>query len=154
MRIFLLFLLMINQVLTAVEFPLSGPSLVGEAGEKIEINPLTRGRPVLLVFWNSWCTACVREMPALKQFHTTAGERIDLITCTIDTDVAAARACVAKHQLTYPVILDKDMAIADLFSVDATPTMVLIGVDGREIARGRSLSKLSDALTTLGVIKQ
>ena len=153
MRIFLLLLLVMGQALMAVEFPLSGPSLVGESGEKIQINPLTRGRPVVLVFWASWCAVCVREMPALKQFYTTAGERIDLVSCTIDTDVAAARACVAKHQLTYPVILDKDMAIADRFSVDATPTMVLIGVDGREIARGRSLAQLSDAFAKLGVVK-
>ena len=51
------------------------------------------------------------------------------------------------------MILDKDMAIADRFSVDATPTMVLIGVDGREIARGRSLAQLSDAFAKLGVVK-
>lgn len=150
MRTIALLLLVMSQALMAVEFPLSGPGL---AGDKLQIDPITNGRPVVVVFWASWCAVCVREMPALKRFHATAGERIDLVACTIDTDVGAARACVAKHQLGYPVILDGDMAIADRFSVDATPTMVLIGTDGRELARGRSLSQLSDALAKLGVAK-
>lgn len=153
MRIVILLLLVMSQALTAVEFPLSGPGLAGEATEKVQIDPVKRGRPVVLVFWASWCAVCVREMPALKQFHATVGERVDLVACTIDADVAAARACVAKHQLTYPIILDGEMAIAERFAVDATPTMVLIGTDGRELARGRSLSQLSEALAKLGVAK-
>lgn len=150
MRLLILVLLVMGQALVAVELPLSGPGL---AGDKLQIDPVKRGRPVVLVFWASWCAVCVREMPALKRFHATAGERIDLVSCTIDTDVAAARACAAKHQLAYPVILDGDMAIAERFGVDATPTMVLIGADGRELARGRSLGQLGDALAKLGMAK-
>ena len=150
LSVLLLLLVMKNHLLTAVELPLSGPGL---AGGQILIDPVTRGRPVVLVFWASWCAVCVREMPVLKRFHSTHGERIDLVSCTIDTDVAAARACVARHQLDYPVIRDGEMAIAERFAVDATPTMVLIGPDGRELARGRSLAQLGDALAKVGVAK-
>lgn len=147
-----LLLLLIGSValLQAVEFPLTGTTLTGA---KLEIDPTTTRRPVILVFWASWCAVCVREMPAVRRFHAAAAGRVDVVSCTIDTDIAAARASAATNQLDYPVILDGDMAIADRFAVDSTPTLVLIGADGREITRGRSLGQLADALTALGVAK-
>lgn len=150
MRRLLLLLIGSLALLPAVEFPLSGTTLTGA---KLEIDPATTRRPVVLVFWASWCAVCVREMPAVRRFHAAAAGRVDVVSCTIDTEVAAARACAAKHHLDYPVILDGDMALAERFGVDATPTLVLIGVDGRELARGRSLGQLADALTALGVAK-
>lgn len=143
-------LLLIVALSWGAEFPLSGPTLTGA---RHEIDPVRSGRPVVVVFWASWCAVCVREMPAIKQFHALATGRVDVVSCTIDTEVEAARASVAKHALTYPVILDGGMAIADRFGVDATPTLVLVGSDGRELARGRSLGQLGDALARLGVAK-
>jgi hypothetical protein len=90
-------------------------------------------------------------MPALKKFHAAFAAKVDLVSLTIDTDAAAAKACAAQQQLTYPVILDGEMAIADRFAVEVTPTMILIGKDGRELARGRSLGQLERALAGLGI---
>lgn len=144
----LLLTLSLNLCLPAVEYPLSGTTL---AGEKLAIDPVKRERPALLVFWASWCGVCKREMPALKKFQAAAAAKIDLISLSIDTDAAAAKDCAAKQQLNYPVILDGEMAIADRFAVDVTPTMILLGKDGRELARGRSLGQLERALTGLGI---
>lgn len=146
MRLLLLLLLAVG--VTAVDYPLAGTTLAGAA---YTIDPLTNRRPVLLVFWASWCPSCVREMPALSRLHATTTGRLDVVSCTIDTDLAAARAAVATHQLGYAVLRDGDLAIADRFSVDATPTLVLIGVDGRERARGRTLGQLAKGLSDLGV---
>ncbi|MBA3698859.1 MAG: TlpA family protein disulfide reductase [Planctomycetes bacterium] len=152
MRLILLTLMVLTcgSTLSAVEFPLSGTTL---AGTKLEIDPVKRGRPLVLVFWASWCGVCVREMPALRRFHREVGERLDLVSCTIDTEVDAARASAARNQLGYPVILDGDLAIGGKFAVDATPTMILFAADGKELARGRSLGQLTEALTRLGITK-
>lgn len=144
MRTFLLLLLV--GMVAAVEFPLAGPDL---SGGRHEIDPISHKRPVVVVFWASWCAVCVREMPAIRRFHAAAKGRIDVVSCSIDTDSDAARTCATTNQLDYPVILDGTMAIADRFAVEATPTLILLGTDGRELARGRHLGQLQDALTKL-----
>ena len=143
-----LLVLVVSMRLMAVEFPLQGPSLTGGKGA---VDPVANKKPVVLVFWASWCASCVREMPALQKFHTASSSKADLISCTIDTEADNAKKCVAKQQLTYPVILDGEMKIADCFTVDETPTMILLGANGKVLARGRSLEQLSKALSELGV---
>lgn len=136
--------------LAAVELPLAGTTL---AGDRLAIDPVQKKRPVVLVFWASWCAVCVREMPSLKRFQSLAAAKVDLVSFSIDTDPEAAKAMAARQQLNYPVILDGGMAIAERFAVEATPTMILLGADGRELARGRSLGQLERALTALGVVQ-
>jgi len=148
MRIILIILFLLGSGLPAVEFPLSGTTVTGD---KQVIDPVQRQHPTLLVFWASWCDVCMREIPALKKFHAAVGDKVDIISCTIDTDSEAAKVCAAQRQLPYPAILDGDMAIADRFAVEATPTLILLGVDGHELARGRSLGQLNHALAKLGI---
>lgn len=147
-RYLLMALLLLTTHLPAAETPIRGMALTGE---QVVIDPQATGRPVLLVFWASWCAACVREMPALMRIHANAREHIDLVSCTIDEDAGPARMCVERLSLTYPVIHDPVMRIADHFAVDATPTMIVLGVDGSVIARGRSLAQVTKRLANLGV---
>ena len=141
-------LLVGGMTLSAVEFPLTGTTL---AGEKLAIDPVKQGKPVVLVFWASWCGLCQREMPALIKLQSTSGAQLDLISLSIDTEIDKAKACATKNKLNYPVIHDGDMAIAERFGVDVTPMMILFGKDGREIARGRSLGQLGQAFDGLGI---
>ena len=147
----LLLLLALAAAAPAVELPASGTTT---AGATQAIDPVGRRRPVVVVFWASWCAACQREMPALRRFTAAAGERVDVVSCSIDTDADAARAATTRHELNYPVILDGGMAIADRFTVEGTPTLVLLGADGAEVARGSSLAQLGPALGRLGLAVQ
>jgi thiol-disulfide isomerase/thioredoxin len=150
LRSLMLMMTLVVSVVTlpAVEFPLTGTTL---AGDQLAIDPVKQGKPVLLVFWASWCGVCVREMPVLIKLQTQSGAKLDLVSLSIDTEAEKAKASAAKHQLNYVVIQDGKMIIADQFGVDVTPTMILLGKDGREIARGRSLGQLSQALDGLGI---
>ena len=35
----------------------------------------SRGKPLLINFWATWCAPCVREMPEIDQFHREFGPR-------------------------------------------------------------------------------
>jgi thiol-disulfide isomerase/thioredoxin len=147
----LAFILALAAAAPAVELPVSGTTITGSAQA---IDPVGRKRPVVVVFWASWCGNCVREMPAVRRFAAAAGERCDVVSCSIDTRPEAARDSATRNQLGYPVILDGEMAIAGRFAVASTPTLVLLGADGAELSRGRTLAQLGEALTRIGIAVQ
>lgn len=144
----LLFALVAWAVMPAVEFPIQGKALSGEA---VVLDPVRAQRPLVLVFWASWCGACVREMPHLRRYHAVLGDRAQIVSCSIDQDMAAAKSAASTNALPYIVLQDPEMAIATRFAVEMTPTLILIDSDGKERARGRSLGQLRQGLVGLGL---
>lgn len=120
------------------------------AGERIVYDPAAPGQAHLLVFWASWCAPCRAEMPGLVALHATAGEQLRLVTFAVDEFLADAQQAIAAAALPYPVVHDPVLAVADRFHVEGTPTLILIGADGQELARGRRLEDLREALSGLG----
>lgn len=79
-------------------------------GEPYDFGAVLGKRPAVLVFWASWCTACVREAPVLAQLHTRYGDRVEVVSVSIDAeaDRDALREIVKQLNLPYPVALDPD----------------------------------------------
>jgi thiol-disulfide isomerase/thioredoxin len=144
----LLLLLVSTMMIPALEFPLSGTTADGQL---IQINPVADKKPVLLVFWASWCNTCIREIPAVTHLFNASADKITVISCNIDPDVKAVQEAVTKHHISYPVIADKDLAIGDKFSVETTPTLVLIDAQGKIIGQNHSLHQLKKPLAQLGI---
>lgn len=94
--------------------------------------PEFRGKVVLLDFWASWCGPCRNALPNLKRLQAVYGSA-DFVVISIseDDDESAWRAFVGSHNMTWPQRLDSDGSIQSQFGVNALPTYVLIGRDGR-----------------------
>ena len=58
-----------------------------------------------------------------------------VLAIDIQEDPAKVEAWVKARGLTLPVLLDRDGAVTGAYRVNATPTAVLIGRDGRQVAR-------------------
>ncbi|HHJ80009.1 MAG TPA: TlpA family protein disulfide reductase [Candidatus Tenderia electrophaga] len=91
------------------------------------------GKVVLLNFWATWCAPCREEMPAMQQLWERYRARGFVIVA-----VAADRgnqdqvaAFVAKHELSYPVLLDPEGDVRNRYEVSVLPTSYFIARDGR-----------------------
>ncbi len=62
----------------APEFAL--PDLVGKTVRLSEL----RGRPVLVNFWATWCTACWSELPELVKLHERYGDKLVVLGISLD----------------------------------------------------------------------
>lgn len=142
---FLVLIFSFADVLTSAE-AINGTSLNGEP-VRVEM----ADGPVLLVFWASWCNACRREMPGLNDFHARSGTTVRVIGVGIDEQVEDARQVAAGSGLTYLNLADPQMVIADSLSVTSTPTLILLGRDGKELGRGSTLGRLREPLAALGL---
>ena len=94
-----------------------------------------RGRYVLLNMWATWCGPCVNELPSLARLAQFAP---GLKVLAIDTDhekVDAAGFLKSHSAGALPVYVDSERMMLRSFVVPGLPTTILIGPDGKVIAR-------------------
>ena len=108
-------------------------SLVTLDGEELQLSSL-HGRPLLVTFWATTCSSCIREMPHLiKLYDEFAPQGLEIIAIAMNYDppnrVLAMRNA---HNIPYPVALDLHAVAANAFgNVRLTPTSFLVAPDGR-----------------------
>jgi peroxiredoxin len=92
-----------------------------------------KGELVVVNFWATWCTPCTLEMPTLEalwQEHRGRG----LVVVGISVDRGAPRALIDPYvrnlKLTFPILLDPDMATAGAWRVTGLPATFLVRPDG------------------------
>lgn len=114
-----------------------------------------RGKVVLVNFWATTCTSCIKEMPALKATHEKFQARgYQTVAVAMDYDPPAqVSAFVARSDLPFTFVLDRDGSIARGFeNVRLTPTSFIINRRGeivQKILGEPDLEKLHTLLAEL-----
>jgi peroxiredoxin len=112
-------------------------SLTTLQGEKLELNAL-RGQVVLVNFWATSCTTCVKEMPALAEtYRKYAAQGYATVAIAMDYDTPGYIAAYAlRNDLPFKVVHDADGRAAQAFGdIRLTPTTFLIDKQGRIVKR-------------------
>jgi len=104
-------------------------------GQQISL-PSLRGKVVLVEFWATSCSYCVRDMPKMvntyKQFQPKGLEMVAVAMSYDRPDYVVNFA--DGQQLPFPVALDLQNDLSHAFGdVTATPTLFVIGKDGKII---------------------
>ena len=115
--------------------PLVGYTLLD--GRAASIDQL-RGKVVLVNFWATTCSACLREMPQIVATHEKFKARgYDTLAVAMRYDAPASVVHYAEtRQLPFGVAIDNTGEIARRFGdVELTPTTILIDRRGRIVER-------------------
>ncbi len=97
-----------------------------------------RGKLVLVNFWATSCGVCLQEMPdliATYRRYRSRGLKVIAVAMYYD-EPEQIRAYMAKHRMPFPVVFDRDGALAKEYEgVRATPTTFLIDRSGKRISK-------------------
>ena len=112
------------------------------AGEMMDAKTVNlqdyRGRFVLLNFWATWCSPCLKEMPDLENAYNEMGqEKLVVLAVGMGESVEKIKAFFNKYGFTFPLLADNRMKITKLYGVKNIPVTYLIDPDG--VVLGRAL---------------
>lgn len=103
-----------------------------------------RGKIVLLNFWATWCQPCTKEMPAMQEAYDRLKDQGLVILAVNELEeVDQVQAHILEHGHTFPVLLDPDNDVANLYGVYGLPVTVFIDQKGivKEYLKGGLLTK-------------
>ncbi len=113
-----------------------------------------RGKIVLLNFWATWCKPCTTEMPAMQAAYDRLREKGFVVLAVNELeDDEKVRAHIREYKHTFPVLMDRENRVANLYGVYGLPVSVFIDEQGivREYIKGGLLTeqKINDVMTRL-----
>ncbi|HXI14033.1 MAG TPA: redoxin family protein [Thermoanaerobaculia bacterium] len=90
---------------------------------------------LLLDFWATFCPPCMKALPELQALHSKNASRgFSVIGVTVDDRAALVKKATSKAKVTYP-ILQATPEVWNAYKVNALPSLILVGRDGRIIKR-------------------
>jgi peroxiredoxin len=111
-----------------------------------------RGRPVVVSFFESWCSICQVEQPDLSKVAKQFAGRVGFVGVSNHDTVAAGRAYARRFQVPYPLANDASGKTWARWRVPYQPVTVLVDSQGRIAERfdgGTTGGTLRAALTYL-----
>lgn len=91
------------------------------------------GRPVMLVFWNTWCASCRRELPRIDRLAAEFGPQgLELLAINtgFNDSESKARAFWQKSGYLFPFAFDHRFDVGQAFAIRGVPTIFLIDDKG------------------------
>ena len=97
-----------------------------------------RGRFVLLNFWATWCSPCLKEMPDFEKAYLQMGhDKLVVLAVGMGESIEKIKAFSNKYGFSFPLLADNKMEITKLYGVRNIPVTYMIGPDG--VVLGRAL---------------
>jgi peroxiredoxin len=96
-----------------------------------------RGKVMLLNFWATWCMPCRDEMPGMETLWQKYKKK-DFVVVAVSIDDGSKKRIETFTRLldlSFPVLLDPESEVNDLYKVSNMPTSFLIDRDGKIISR-------------------
>ncbi|MFC4597639.1 TlpA family protein disulfide reductase [Cohnella hongkongensis] len=103
----------------------------------------SRGKPVVLNFWASWCGPCREEAPLLVKLHRLYGESVHIVAVNLTAAdrTESAEEFARSFGFAFPVPLDTRGTIAAKYRIRPIPTTIFI--DSQGVIRGGVLGALN-----------
>ena len=105
-------------------------------GEKFSLADYKGEKMVMLNFWASWCPPCRVEMPEMEKYYEQYQEQdnIEILAVNMTTIERGSQDKVPQFVeelgLTFPVLMDQDGNVKDLYDVMVYPTTYIVNEEG------------------------
>ena len=100
-------------------------------GRPVTLAPFLGKKPVLLVFWATWCPECKAAIPEINAMSTgPLAEKVQVFGLDFRESREKVAQAVKSRGIRYPVLLDERGQAARAYGVVGIPTYILIDRNG------------------------
>lgn len=107
-------------------------------GKPVNLSQYIGKKPVMLVFWATWCTNCKHLEPQLLSLVKQYSPRVSFIDVAVSVNQSPERVRLyaQKYHYTQHVFYDTDGHAVDAYNVPATSYVVVIDKAGKVVYTG------------------
>lgn len=120
-------------------------------GKEVKLSELLDSNKYTLIdFWASWCMPCRAAIPHVKELQKKYGDKLDVISVSLDSDEKPWRKAMEKEQMEWKQLwADKDRVngVKDSYRIKGIPFLLVIDPSGKIAFAGHGPDELSDFLS-------
>jgi cytochrome c biogenesis protein CcmG/thiol:disulfide interchange protein DsbE len=105
--------------------------LAGPPASLASLLAAAAGRPVLVVFWASWCGPCAREAPALERVSRSPAGRNRMVGVDWSDALAGAQSFIRHYSWTFSNLRDAEGTVGNDYHLTGLPTTFVLDGHGR-----------------------
>jgi len=97
----------------------------------------TRGKYLVVNFWATWCTPCLKEIPAFVEFYNQNSNHVEILGLDYEpVNLPVINDFVERFSINYPIILytdTNDSEYSKFGEIVGIPTTLIYSPDGELI---------------------
>jgi peroxiredoxin len=101
-----------------------------------------KGKYVVLEFWGTWCGYCIKDIPAMKEYHARYKSKVEFIGIAFRDWETRWREALAKHEMNWVNLLSPDEKLATTYGIEGYPTKIIVNPEG--VIVGKYLGEATD----------
>ena len=94
----------------------------------------TRGKYLVINFWATWCTPCLKEIPAFVKFYEENSDHVEILGLDFEpVDLEIINDYVGRFSINYPIVLyneDNDSEYSNFGEIVGMPTTQIYSPEG------------------------
>ena len=95
----------------------------------------TRGKYLVVNFWATWCTPCLKEIPAFVKFYDENSDHVEILGLDFEPlDLVIINDYVERFSINYPIVLydeDNDSEYSNFGEIVGMPTTQIYSPEGQ-----------------------
>jgi len=101
-------------------------------GDVFRLSDYRGQKPVYVVFWNTWCSYCVKKTPRYMKLQEQLGDKVEIVA--INTSWSDSKEEMQSfeehHHINYSTAFDAGELITDSYDVYNVPTEFIVDTNG------------------------
>lgn len=109
--------------------------------KKVKLSEINSQKPVLIVFWATWCPSCMEEIPLLNDLYDRGSSKLEILAVNVQESKNIIQDFLKKRPVKYRILQDSMGEIAMHYNVEGLPTSVLLAKGGEILYYGYELPR-------------